>query len=150
MDSEQNLNPPRRNHPWKYWIYFVTACGYACFSGLIGSYSMIKKPMSEDLGLQEGFLGIFTCKLGLLDGLDFLGLALGYMFLLVKPIEFPKRDFLYSSIVSAILLSLIPLAPSLINFSQPMLILSHFGSGFLRSYLVIPYIFVIQYFDAAV
>jgi hypothetical protein len=82
--------------------------------------------------------------------MDFLGLTLGFIFLLVKPIKFPKRDFLISCIISAILLSLIPLATYLINFSQPILILSHFGAGFLRSYLVIPYIFVIQYFDAAV
>lgn len=146
--TEENQGPPRKNHPWKYWIYFVTGCGSASFAGLLGAYSMIKKPLSEDLGLEEGFLGNFDHNLGLLDGLSFLGLTLGYIFLLLKPIKFPKRDFLYSCLAIAILLCLVPLAP-FTKFSQPLLVLSHLGSGFFRAYLVIPYLFVIQYFDAA-
>lgn len=82
--------------------------------------------------------------------MSFLGTTLGYIFLLLHPIQFPKRDYMINCIATLFFLSLIPLTPSLISISQPILIISHFFSGFSRAYMVVPYMIVIQYFDAAI
>ena len=39
-------------------VYTTTVFAKASFMGLIGLIAMIKKPMSEEYGLDEGYLGI--------------------------------------------------------------------------------------------
>ena len=43
-------------------VYNTTLMAKASFMGLIGLVAMIKKPMSEEYGLDEGYLGIFSSK----------------------------------------------------------------------------------------
>lgn len=82
--------------------------------------------------------------------MNFLGTALGYLFLLLKPIKTPRKDFLTNSIICALSLTLIPLAPLFASYAQLTLVISNLISGFSRAYMIVPYMIVIQYFDAAV
>lgn len=99
--------------------------------------------MSDEYGFQEAFLGV--C-----DGMGFLGTGLGYLFLLLKPIKTPRRDFLINSLICALSLTLIPLTQYFQSYAQLTLILSNLISGFSRSYMIVPYMIIIQYFDAAI
>lgn len=82
--------------------------------------------------------------------MSFLGLAVGFFVLFINPVKFPRRDFLASCFARTAFLVLVPLAPYFVKFSLPLLIVSQLGSGFFCAYIVIPYIFIIQYFDAGV
>lgn len=88
--------------------------------------------------------------IGLLDGMNFLGTTIGYIFLLLFPIKYPKRDFMINCISTVFFLSLIPLTPFFIKIAQPILIIAQFCSGFSRAYMMVPYMIVIQYYDAAI
>lgn len=82
--------------------------------------------------------------------MSFLGTTIGYIFLLIFPIKYPKRDFMINCIATVIFFSLIPLTPYFMSIAQPILIISQLCTGFSRAYMMVPYIIVIQYFDAAI
>ena len=82
--------------------------------------------------------------------MSFLGTTLGYIFLLLRPIQAPKRDFMINCLATALILSLIPLTPLFIKYCQPALIIIHLCSGFSRAYMMVPYMIIIQYFDAGI
>lgn len=38
-------------------VFITTELANCSFTGLIGAYAMIKKPLSDELAIEEGFLG---------------------------------------------------------------------------------------------
>ena len=44
----------------KWGAFFSTLFSYCGFLGILAAYSMIKKPLGEQIGAEEAFLGIFN------------------------------------------------------------------------------------------
>lgn len=110
---------------------------------------MVKKPLSDELGIAEGFLGNTKLKVGLLDGLGFFWRAFGLIIILIWPTMHPKRDYLIHSCIIAFFLLLIPVSTLFPSYCEPLLVLSFVISGFSRCFNFVPFLLVNQYFDAA-
>ena len=74
----------------------------------------------------------------------------GFVYLIYRPSATPKRDYLRSSIATAIFLGMIPLSVFLTQgLAQFVLSISMFMSGCCRIFIIAPYLIVSQHYDAA-
>ena len=77
----------------------------------------------------------------------FVGSAFGSLYILTDPPKNPKRTFLVQVLLMCFFLTLTPLTIFFKQIAEPILIISFFGAGFSRAFMIIPYLIVADSLD---
>lgn len=107
--------------------------------GEIGSFALIKQPMSEEFNFSKTFLGLNALlQKGVLDMVRQIGHLFGNFYTLFYPLTHPRRDFFFFTSIKSLLILMFPLG-KFIEHNQPFYLVLSMGVGFLK--LQIPCVF---------
>ena len=138
-NREQSLR--FRRSPKRSLIFVTSILALSSFLGLIGAYAMLKKYLSDEIGIEEG-------QLGILDAANFLTRSITILYLIFKPLSNPRRAYIIHSTLIVILMLLIPFTPQFQPYTYIALAMIFLISGFSRAFNFIPQFFAHQYFEA--